>query len=167
MEEKHDKIKSTKGGEILGMRRLGIIGVGSIGTLHIENIVVRKRCPNITITAVAHRREERRNWVRKLLPEAALFEDAGALIRSGLVDAVLNAFADCIEKRGELVADGREGINSLMLPNAIHLSGWTGEPVTLPIDEEKFLAPLDERRAAWHIKQVKTVGISDTNYDTL
>ena len=61
--------------------------------------------------------------------------------------AVINAFADCIENGGELVARGQEGINGLMLSNAIHLSGWTGETVTLPIDEEKFLALLNERRA--------------------
>ena len=60
---------------------------------------------------------------------------------------VLNAFADRIENGGALVADGAEGINGLMLSNAIHLSGWTGETVTLPIDEEKFLALLNERRA--------------------
>jgi len=61
--------------------------------------------------------------------------------------AVLNAFADHIENGGELVARGQEGINGLMLSNAIHLSGWTGETVSLPIDEEKFLALLNERRA--------------------
>lgn len=385
------------------MLKLGVIGVGSIGTLHIENIVVRKRCPGIAITAVADRREARRSWAKELLPEAEMFEDAGALIRSGLVDAVLiavphyqhtrlaidamehglhvmcekpagvytlqvremnavadahpelvfglmfnqrtnctyrkikemldtgelgqikrmswlitdwyrsqhyydsgswratwagegggvlinqcphqldllqwlfglptkvsahvhmgkwhdieveddvtaymefangstgilvtstgdapgtnrleisgtkgklvcedkklifhkltqderewcattqttsqipectvievetdgvstrhagvlNAFADCIENGGELVADGREGLKSLMLSNAIHLSGWTGEAVTLPIDEEKFLAMLDERRAASQIKKAQTDRISDTNYDTL
>ena len=61
--------------------------------------------------------------------------------------AVLNAFADHIANGAPLVADGREGINGLMLSNAIHLSGWTGETVTLPIDEEKFLAMLNKRRA--------------------
>ncbi len=61
--------------------------------------------------------------------------------------AVLNAFADHIQNGGALVARGQEGINGLMLSNAIHLSGWTGETVSLPIDEEKFLALLNERRA--------------------
>lgn len=60
---------------------------------------------------------------------------------------VLNAFAAHIRTGAPLVADGREGINGLMLSNAIHLSGWTGETVSLPIDEKKFLALLDERRA--------------------
>ena len=46
-----------------------------------------------------------------------------------------------------LVADGREGINGLLLSNAIHLSSWTGETVALPFDEQRFLALLNERRA--------------------
>lgn len=61
---------------------------------------------------------------------------------------VLNAFADRIERGGALVADGREGINSLMLSNAVYLSGWTGETVELPINEERFLELLDRHRAA-------------------
>ena len=59
--------------------------------------------------------------------------------------AVLNAFADHIENGGPLVADGREGIRGLMLSNAIHLSSWTNEAVTLPIDEQKFYHLLMER----------------------
>jgi len=58
---------------------------------------------------------------------------------------VMNAFAAAIEKGTPLVADGREGINGLMLSNAIHLSAWTGETVSLPIDEQKFLDLLNEK----------------------
>ncbi|MDD3334581.1 MAG: Gfo/Idh/MocA family oxidoreductase [Eubacteriales bacterium] len=76
--------------------------------------------------------------------------------------AVLNAFADHIENGGPLVADGREGINGLMLSNAIHLSGWTGEDVTLPIDEEKFLRMLNERRASSRHKEDTDV-VMDTS----
>ncbi len=60
---------------------------------------------------------------------------------------VLNAFAAHIRDGAPLVADGREGINGLMLSNAIHLSGWTGETVSLPIDEHRFLDLLNQRRA--------------------
>ena len=67
--------------------------------------------------------------------------------------AVLNAFAAHIDRGEPLVADGREGINGLMLSNAIHLSGWTGETVSLPIDEERFLALLGERRAFSRLKE--------------
>ena len=58
---------------------------------------------------------------------------------------VMNAFADAIENGAPLVADGREGINGLMLSNAIHLSAWTGETVSLPIDEKEFYDILMEK----------------------
>ena len=48
---------------------------------------------------------------------------------------VLNAFAAAILRGEPLVADGREGLNSLMLTNAMHLSEWTRKPVELPFDE--------------------------------
>jgi predicted dehydrogenase len=57
---------------------------------------------------------------------------------------VLNAFAGAILRDEPLVADGREGIFGLTLSNAMHLSAWTGEAVTLPLDEEKFRGLLFE-----------------------
>ena len=51
---------------------------------------------------------------------------------------VMNAFAAAILRDEPLVADGREGINGLTLSNAMHLSAWTGGPVELPFDEEKY-----------------------------
>lgn len=33
--------------------RLGIIGIGNMGTGHLCNIEMHKRCPEITVTAVA------------------------------------------------------------------------------------------------------------------
>lgn len=60
---------------------------------------------------------------------------------------VLNSFAGAILRGEPLVADGREGINSLMLSNAMYLSSWLGRPVTLPVDEEMFLAELEQRRS--------------------
>ncbi|MBE6640009.1 MAG: Gfo/Idh/MocA family oxidoreductase [Ruminococcaceae bacterium] len=61
--------------------------------------------------------------------------------------AVLNAFADAVLRGGKLIADGEEGINGLMLSNAMHLSAWTGKPVEFPFDEELFKAELMKRVA--------------------
>ena len=58
---------------------------------------------------------------------------------------VLNAFAAHILRGERLVADGREGIRGLMLSNAMHLSSWLGQEVTLPFDEKKFYDMLMER----------------------
>ena len=73
--------------------------------------------------------------------------------RNGQHAEVLNAFAAHILRGEPLVADGREGIRGLMLSNAMHLSGWTGETVALPIDEQRFLELLNERRAASRHKE--------------
>ena len=60
---------------------------------------------------------------------------------------VMKAFAGKILHGTPLVAGGEEGINGLMLSNAMHLSSWLGHAVTLPIDEDEFLKQLNERRA--------------------
>ena len=74
---------------------------------------------------------------------------------------VLNAFAAHILRGEPLVADGREGVNGLMLSNAMHLSSWLGQKVSLPIDEALFKQELDKRRAASRVKTGESV-VSDT-----
>ena len=48
-------------------------------------------------------------------------------------------------KCDKLIAPGCEGINGLMFSNAIHLSGWTGEVVKMPIDEDRYYEELQKR----------------------
>lgn len=76
---------------------------------------------------------------------------------------VLNAFAAHILRGEPLVADGREGINGLMLSNAMHLSDWLGHAVTLPIDEEQYLTLLNERRATSRLKEEKDIVMDTSN----
>lgn len=70
---------------------------------------------------------------------------------------VLSRFAAHILRGEALVADGREGINGLMLSNAMHLSSWLDRPVTLPIDEMLFKEELFKRRATSRIKSGESV----------
>lgn len=71
--------------------KLGIIGVGNIGTKHVAGIL-QGECPEIEITAVADRRPQRRDWARQALPQGtAVFEEGDALLQSGLCQAVLIA----------------------------------------------------------------------------
>lgn len=51
---------------------------------------------------------------------------------------VLEAFAGAILRGTPMIADGREGINSLSISNAAYLSTWTDSWVTLPVDESAF-----------------------------
>ena len=48
---------------------------------------------------------------------------------------VIRAFTRHILDGEPMVAEGEEGLNSLMLSNAMILSGWTGKTVELPMDE--------------------------------
>ena len=70
--------------------RLGIIGVGNMGSGHIQYIIEGK-CPEIVVTAAADRRAERREWARAHLPEAAIYHEGSELIAAGVCDAVLIA----------------------------------------------------------------------------
>ena len=70
--------------------RLGIIGVGNMGTGHAQNILAGE-CPEIRLTAVADSRASRRQWAAEHLPDAAIFEEGEDLIASGTCDAVLIA----------------------------------------------------------------------------
>lgn len=73
---------------------------------------------------------------------------------------VMNAFVKHINEGTSLVANGREGINGLMISNAMYLSAWTGETVSLPIDEEKFLELLNKKRATSKHKEDKGITMS-------
>ena len=72
--------------------RLGIIGIGNMGSSHITNIEVHKSCPEITVTAVADINPARLVWVKENIgTHVALFDDAEKMMDSGLVDAILIA----------------------------------------------------------------------------
>ncbi len=69
--------------------RLGIIGVGNMGSADAQNILSGKT-PELQLTAVADRRESRRAWAKEnLSPEVQIFTEGSQLITSGLCDAVL------------------------------------------------------------------------------
>ena len=71
-----------------GFVRLGIIGVGNIGTGHVQNFLAG-RCPEVRITCAADRRESRREWFKKNVPGVPVFNEGEDLIASGLCDAVM------------------------------------------------------------------------------
>lgn len=75
---------------------------------------------------------------------------------------VLKAFAGKILHGTPLIADGAEGINGLMLSNAMFLSSWENRMVELPVDEDKFYDELMKRVAT---SKVKT-NVVETTMDT-
>lgn len=75
---------------------------------------------------------------------------------------VLKAFAGHILQGTPLIAGGSEGIRGLTLSNAMHLSSWLGQTVSIPFDKALFSAELDKRRKA---SRLKTGGV-DAVFDT-
>ncbi len=70
--------------------RLGIIGLGNMGSSHM-NYILDGKCPEIRVTAVADRRESRRAYALEKLPEEAIFTEGSDLIAAHVCDAVLIA----------------------------------------------------------------------------
>ena len=76
---------------------------------------------------------------------------------------VMNAFAGAILRGESLVANGEEGINGLMLSNAMHLSAWTESKVTLPIDEDLYYNELMKRVQTSRRKTTTVEVVADTS----
>lgn len=71
--------------------RLGILGVGNMGSAHLTNILSGK-CPELTVTAVADIDPTRLQWAKDQAGDGlALFSTAEEMFDSGLVEAVLVA----------------------------------------------------------------------------
>ncbi len=70
--------------------RLGIIGVGNMGSGHLRNVAEGK-CPKVEVTAVADTSPERLDTALKIQPSVRCFDSAEKLLDSGLVDAALIA----------------------------------------------------------------------------
>ncbi|MBR4068505.1 MAG: Gfo/Idh/MocA family oxidoreductase [Clostridia bacterium] len=69
--------------------RLGIIGIGNMGSGHANN-VVKGSCPELELVAVADINPDRLAWAKKNLSEdLACFDDAIQMLDSGLIDACL------------------------------------------------------------------------------
>lgn len=71
--------------------RIGIIGVGNMGSGHLKSIVGGS-VPNMKLTAIADLKPDRIAWAKENMPEdVACFDNAIAMMESGLVDAVIIA----------------------------------------------------------------------------
>lgn len=79
-----------KGYDFMEKVRLGIIGVGNMGSAHIRNYL-KGLLPEIEITAVADLKQDRLDWAKEQLPDVKCFDNEAALMDSGEVDAVLIA----------------------------------------------------------------------------
>lgn len=71
--------------------RLGIIGIGNMGSTHAKK-VCGGECPEFVLTAVADADPNRLTWCREELGDSiALYDTAEAMLSSGLIDACIVA----------------------------------------------------------------------------
>lgn len=70
---------------------------------------------------------------------------------------VLRNFAANIVDGTPLIAQGAEGVHGVRLANAIHLSSWTAEEVSLPhLDQDRYLGELNARIATEGLYPIRT-----------
>lgn len=71
--------------------KLGIIGVGNMGSGHVKNILAGK-CPEIELVAIADCKASRVEWAKKeLTSDVTYFSDAIEMLDSGLINAAIVA----------------------------------------------------------------------------
>lgn len=63
------------------------------------------------------------------------------------IGIIKNYTDSLLGKTKEFIAPGEQGITGLTFSNAIHLASWTGKEVSIPLDEEVFIAELEARKA--------------------
>lgn len=132
-----------------GTNRLEISGDG--GRIVIEQNLLSEK---MTFNKLSQMESDFNHANKKFMPQipqkkikwkTGFFKNA---IRLGIIGQHMNIFRNysLAVRRGEpLIAPGVDGIRGLTISNAVHLSSWLGKTVTLPLDEDAFLAQLQQR----------------------
>ncbi len=96
-------------------------------------------------------------WYRETA-EAGILETDGENPQHA---GVINAFAAHLLREEKLIARAEDGLRELELSNAIHLSGWTGKRVEIPVSTDVFDRELEKR-----IRGSKMRNVTDVTYVT-
>ena len=70
--------------------KVGIIGIGNMGSAHAANIN-KGKVPNMELAALCDIAEGRREYCKRNYPNVPVFKTSDELIESGLADAVIIA----------------------------------------------------------------------------
>ncbi|MBQ7566339.1 MAG: Gfo/Idh/MocA family oxidoreductase [Oscillospiraceae bacterium] len=71
--------------------RLGILGIGNMGTSHVKNVAIKGKCPKIELVAVADSNPDRLAWAEENVPDVQRFSSAEEMLDKGGLDAMLVA----------------------------------------------------------------------------
>ncbi len=132
-------ISST--GDAPGTNRLEITCEN--GKLVLERGVIMKYLLDAPLTEFTFDKTEKAPQP-DVIRKDAIRVDGNASMHAG----VMNAFAGKILRGTPLIADGSEGIKSLTLSNAMHLSSWIDKEIEIPFDEDLFESELMKRVSA-------------------
>lgn len=76
---------------------------------------------------------------------------------------ILNNFVDALTGREPLFVDGKEGIKSVQIMDAMLLSAWLNDFVELPIDDERYFAELNMRRSMSKRKHATSIVLNTSD----
>ncbi len=136
--------------DVIGTDRLeilcdrGKVVVENSSTVTVTRLVDSERELSASMTAadVADLFRGKADTARWMSSESRTYESAWGKQHSD----VLRNFAANILHGTPLIAPGADGVHGVRLANAIHLSSWTGEEVTLAtMDETRYLRELNRR----------------------
>lgn len=113
--------------------RYGVIGVGSMGREHIENI---KLMGGATVTAISDPHTPSQEEALSMVPSAAVFSDHRALLDSGLVDAVVIATPN--DTHAAILKDAL----------ATDLAVFVEKPLATTMEDLKSILSWDDKRSA-------------------
>ncbi len=92
--------------------KLGILGYGNIGTLHVDNVMSGK-CEQVEISAICDIDPQKRAEAKEKAPNAQIFENAEDMINSGKIDSILVAVPHYDHPKYAIMAL-KKGINTLI-----------------------------------------------------
>jgi predicted dehydrogenase len=145
----------TTTGELPGTNRLEISGTGGKLLCEGGKLWVQKNPEDMTVI---------RDTSEKMSAKSGELVEVETDGENPQQLGIINNFAAAILGKEPLFVNGCDGIAGVELMNAIELSGWkNGATVTLPVDEEEYLAQLNAHRATSRTKVVDDSKVSDTS----
>ncbi len=77
---------------------------------------------------------------------------------------VLEAFAQAVLNGTEMIAEGKEGLNSLEISNAAYLSSWTDDWAEIPVSDALFEEYIEKLRANEKSKKKLSISVNPLKF---